>query len=168
MVLPNQPSTEGTALDDRWTQHCLERASRRAFGWTALGALAFLAQLLLVLRIGAASPLPVLLLAFSLAVVAWALRSRPPLPPLMADEPWLFARVHWRNGRLVVHGTRPLVLDVRGAGPLVRGRIRRHRRAWLVRPDPAGNTVVAFRGVPRLFPAEVLRAPAPRARRRSA
>lgn len=169
MVLANQPSTEGAALDDRWTRHCLELASRRAFGWAVVGALAFVGQLLLVLRVGVpSSHLPVLLLAFSVAVIGWALRGGQPLSGVMADEPWLFARVHWRNGRLVVHGPRPAVLDVRGAGPLVRGRIRRHRRAWLVRPDPEGNTVVAFRGVPRLFPAKVLRAPAPPARRRSA
>ncbi|ACU34061.1 hypothetical protein Amir_0087 [Actinosynnema mirum DSM 43827] len=160
MVVPNQPSTEGAAIDDRWTHHCLETASRRVFGWVVLGALAFTAQLVLVLWSDVPSHVPFALLAFSLGSIAWGLVRRPSPAGAMREEPWRFARVHWSNGRLVVHGEeKSSVLEVRGAGPLVRGRIGKHRRAWLVLPDRQGNTVVTFRGVPKLFPARVLRAP---------
>ncbi len=156
LVVPNKPSTDGAALDDQWTRHCLEIASRRAFVWVVLGVLAFLAQLGLVFLADVRSDLPVVLLAFSVVVVALALTRRQPLAGVMADREWQYVRVHWRNGLLVVHGAHPFVLDV-SAGPLARGRISRHRRAWLVSPDRAGNTVVTFRGVPRLFPARVRR-----------
>ncbi|WP_433267099.1 hypothetical protein ACQPZF_00565 [Actinosynnema sp. CS-041913] len=156
MVVPNKPSTEGAALDDRWTRHCLEIASRRAFCWVVLGVLAFGGQLALVLVADVTSELPVVLLGFSVVVLGLALTRRQPPARVMAEHGWQYARVHWRNGLLVVHGDRPIVLDV-SAGPLARGRIRRHRRAWLVPPDRAGNTVVTFRGVPRLFPARVRR-----------
>ncbi|WP_312865126.1 hypothetical protein [Saccharothrix tamanrassetensis] len=156
VVVPNKPSTEGAALDDRWTRHCLEIASRRAFCWVVLGVLAFVGQLVLVLVAEVSSDLPVTLLMFSVVVLGLALTRRQPLARVMADRTWQYVRVHWRNGLLVVHGPRPVVLDV-SAGPLARGRISRHRRAWLVAPDREGNTVVTFRGVPRLFPARVRR-----------
>lgn len=156
MVVPNKPSTEGAALDDQWTRHCLEIASRRAFGWVLLGTLAFLLQLALVLVFAVSSSLPVVLLGFSLLVLGTGLARRQPFSRALGDRAWVYVRVHWRGGRLVVHGARPLVLDV-SAGPLARGRISRHRRAWVVSPDREGNTVVTFRGVPKLFPAKVSR-----------
>lgn len=155
MVVPNRPSTEGLALDDEWTRHCLEIASRRAFGWVVLGVLAFVGQLLLVF-LAPVPDVPVVLLAFSTVVLLAALRRRRPAARLLADREWHYVRIHWRHGLLVVHGERPLVLDIT-AGPLVRGRISRHRRAWLVPPDRAGNTVVTFRGIPHLFPAQTRR-----------
>jgi hypothetical protein len=154
--VPNKPSTEGAARYDQWTQHCLDRASRRALTWTSVGVLAFLGQLLLVYEVGTSSVLPALLLVVSVVVFALALRRRPPVGVILADEPWNQVAVRWEGRYLVVSGTRPVVLAVRGIGPLLRGRVRRHRRAWLVDPDPNGRTVVAFRGVPRLFHATVL------------
>ncbi|MEU4801393.1 hypothetical protein [Actinosynnema sp. NPDC023587] len=154
--MPKEPSTEGAALDDQWTRHCLEIASRRAFAWVVLGVLAFGGQLALVLVADVRSDLPVVLLGFAVLVVVVAATRRRPSARLPADREWRYARVHWRNGLLVVHGERSLVLDV-SAGPVVRGRIGRHRRAWLVAPDREGNTVLTFRGVPRLFPARVRR-----------
>jgi len=156
VAVPDEPSTGGAALDDEWTLHCLETAGRRAFGWVLLGVLAFFGQLALVFLADVSSELPAVLLVLSVAVLVLASTRRQPLARVMADREWQYARVHWRNGLLVVHGARPAVLDV-SAGPLVRGRISRHRRAWLVAPDRAGNTVVTFRGVPRLFPARVRR-----------
>ena len=73
---------------------------------------------------------------------------------LPEGEPWHFAHVQWDGGRLVVLSSPPLSLTVR-VGPLLRGRIARHRRVWFVPPDSAGNTVVTFRGVPQLIPARV-------------
>ncbi|CCH27448.1 hypothetical protein ABZ816_32720 [Actinosynnema sp. NPDC047251] len=154
--MPKKPSTEGAALDDQWTRHCLEIASRRAFAWVVLGVLAFGGQLALVFVADVRSDLPVALLGFSVVVVVLAASRRRPLAPVLSDREWRYVRVHWRNGLLVVHGERSLVLDV-SAGPLARGRISRHRRAWLVAPDRFGNTVLTFRGVPRLFPARVRR-----------
>ncbi|MFT7835409.1 hypothetical protein Q5530_04565 [Saccharothrix sp. BKS2] len=154
--MPNKPSTEGAALEDPWTRHCLETSGRRAFGWVVLAVLAFLLHLVLVLARGSSSSLPVVLLAFSAAVLAPALTRGRSCADLLGDRAWVYARVHWRGGRLVVHGPRPLVLDV-DAGPLARGRIGRHRRAWVVTPDRTGATAVTFRGVPRLFPAKVSR-----------
>ncbi|MEV0677095.1 hypothetical protein AB0I60_11285 [Actinosynnema sp. NPDC050436] len=154
--MPRKPSTEGAALDDEWTRHCLEVASRRAFAWVVLGVLAFGAQLALVFLTDVPADLPLALLGFSVVVVVVAATRRPPPAPVLADREWQYARVHWRHGLLVVHGARPVVLDV-NAGPLARGRISRHRRAWLVAPDRFGATVVTFRGVPRLFPARVRR-----------
>ncbi|QFZ23942.1 hypothetical protein EKG83_00465 [Saccharothrix syringae] len=151
--MPDKPSTEGAALDDPWTRHCLEVADRRAFGWVVLGALAFALQLALVFVFEVSSSLPAVLLLFAAAALGLVLTRR---QPVLGDREWVHVRVHWRRGRLVVHGTRQFVLDV-SAGPLVRGRISRHRRAWVVVPDRAGNTVVTFRGVPRLFPAKVSR-----------
>ncbi|RKT51954.1 hypothetical protein [Saccharothrix australiensis] len=156
MVVPNKPSTGRAALDDPWTRHCLEIAGRRAFCWVVVGVLAFCGQLALVFLAGASSDLPVVLLVLSVAVFGFASYRRRPIAHLMADREWRYVRVHWRNGLLVVHGARSAVLDV-SAGPLARGRITRHRRAWLVVPDREGNTVVTFRGVPRLFPARVRR-----------
>ncbi|MBW4719573.1 hypothetical protein [Saccharothrix obliqua] len=156
MPTPNQPSTGGAALDDQWTRYCLEIASRRAFIWVILGVLAFGGQLALVLLADVDPELPLALLAFSVVVVVFAMTRRQPLTRVMADRVWRYERVHWRNGLLVVHAEQQFVLDV-NAGPLVRGRITGHRRAWLVAPDRAGNTVVTFRGVPRLFPARVRR-----------
>ncbi|GAA1266327.1 hypothetical protein [Saccharothrix xinjiangensis] len=156
MVVPNKPSTEGSALDDPWTRHCLEKSGRRAFGWVALAVLAFLLQLALVLGPDEPPSLSPALLAFSALVLGLNLTRPQPSTHLLGDQTWVYVRVHWRGGRLVVHGTRPLVLDV-NAGPLARGRISRHRRAWVVPPDRTGNTVVTFRGVPRLFPAKVSR-----------
>ncbi|MFD1152366.1 hypothetical protein [Saccharothrix hoggarensis] len=154
--MPNKPSTRGAALDDRWTRYCLEIASRRAFGWVVLGALAFALQLALVFGFADPSPVPLALLLFSVLVLGFGLTRRQPFTRVMGDHAWVYVRVHWRGGLLVVHGARPLVLDV-SAGPVARGRIRRHRRAWVVSPDRAGNTVVTFRGVPKLFPAKVVR-----------
>jgi hypothetical protein len=154
--VPNKPSTEGAARYDKWTQRCLERAGRRTLTWTFVGVLAFMGQLLLVYRVGTSSVLPALLLVVSAVVFGSALRRRPPVGMILADEPWNQVRVRWEGRYLVVSGTRPVVLAVQGIGPLLRGRVRRHRRAWLVDPDPNGRTVVAFRGVPRLFHATVL------------
>ncbi|WP_236594602.1 hypothetical protein [Saccharothrix sp. 6-C] len=156
MVVPNKPSTGGAALDDRWTRYCVEIAGRRAFGWVVVGALAFLLQLALIFVVEVSSSLPLLLLLFSALVLGHGLTRRPALPEALGEHAWVYVRVHWRGGLLVVHGPRPLVLDV-SAGPVVRGRINRHRRAWVVAPDRAGNTVVTFRGVPKLFPAKVVR-----------
>lgn len=156
MVVPNKPSTEGAALDDRWTRYCLEISSRRAFGWVVLGGLAFVLQLALIFVFAVSSTLPLVLLLFSVLVLGYGLTRRQPFTRVMGDHAWVYVRVHWRGGRLVVHGARPLVLDV-AAGPLARGRISRHRRAWVVSPDRGGNTVVTFRGVPKLFPARVAR-----------
>ncbi|MGM1058168.1 hypothetical protein [Saccharothrix sp. Mg75] len=157
MVVPSAPSTEGAALDDRWTRYCLEIAGRRAFWWVVLGAAAFVLQLVLIFALDVTSALPLLLLAFSALVTGIGLARRPSLPRELGHHAWVHVRVHWRAGRLVVHGEHPVVLDV-SAGPLVRGRISRHRRAWVVAADGAGNAVVTFRGVPRLFPARVVRA----------
>jgi len=154
--VPNKPSTEGAARYDKWTQRCLERASRRALTWTSVGVLAFLGQLLLVYQVGTSSILPALLLVVSAVVFGLALRRRPPVGMILADEPWNQVTVRWEGRYLVVSGTRPVVLAVQGIGPLLRGRVRRHPRAWLVDPDPKGRTVVAFRGVPKLFHATVL------------
>lgn len=156
MVVPNKPSTEGTALDDPWTRHCLEKSGRRAFGWVVLAVLAFLLHLSLLFALDEPSSLPPVLLGFSALVLGLNLTRPQPFTRLLGDRAWVYVRVHWRGGRLVVHGTRPLVLDV-SAGPLARGRISRHRRAWVVPPDRTGNTAVTFRGVPRLFPAKVSR-----------
>ncbi|WP_447005073.1 hypothetical protein ACRAKI_00500 [Saccharothrix isguenensis] len=156
MAVPNKPSTEGAAVDDRWTRYCLEVASRRAFGWVVLGALAFVLQLALTLAFEVSSPLPLGLLLFSVLVLGAGLARRRPYTKVMGDHAWVYVRVHWRGGLLVVHGVRSVVLDV-SAGPLARGRIRRHRRAWVVSPDRSGNTVVTFRGVPKLFPAKLVR-----------
>lgn len=156
MGVPNKPSTEGAARYDKWTQHCLGRASRRALTWSFLGLLAFVGQLLLVYRVGTSSVLPMVLLVVSAVVFGFALRRRPPVGMILADEPWNQVQVRWEGRYLVVSGTRPVVLAVQGIGPLLRGRVRRHRRAWLVDPDRDGRTVIAFRGVPRLFHATVL------------
>ncbi|MEU4739265.1 hypothetical protein AB0G02_02220 [Actinosynnema sp. NPDC023658] len=156
MVVPDKPSTRGAALDDLWTRYCLEIASRRAFGWVVVGALAFVLQLALILVFAVSSALPLLLLLFSVLVLGFGLTRRQPFTSVMGDHTWVYVRVHWRAGLLVVRGPRPLVLDV-SAGPLARGRINRHRRAWVVAPDRGGNTVVTFRGVPKLFPAKVVR-----------
>ena len=156
MVVPNKPSTRGAALDDRWTRYCLEIAGRRAFGLVVLGALAFVLQLALVFAFPAPATWPFALLLFSALVLGLGLARRQPLTHVLGDREWVYVRVHWRGGRLVVHGPRPLVLDV-SAGPVVRGRISRHRRAWVVPPDRAGNTVVTFRGVPKLFTAKIVR-----------
>ncbi|HEX6343299.1 MAG TPA: hypothetical protein VFZ92_19715 [Umezawaea sp.] len=156
MGVPNKPSTEGAARYDKWTRRCLERASRRALTWTFIGVLAFVGQLLLVHRVGTASVLPVLLLVVSTAVFGFTLRRRPPVGMILGDEPWNQVQVRWEGRHLVVAGSPPVVLAVHGIGPLLRGRVRRHRRAWLVDPDQEGRTVVAFRGVPKLFHAEVL------------
>lgn len=156
MVVPNKPSTEGAAVDDRWTRYCLEMAARRAFGWVVLGVLAFALQLALTFVFDVSSPLPLALLLFSVVVLGLGLARRQPHTKVMGDRAWVYVRVHWRGGLLVVHGARPVVLDV-SAGPLARGRIRRHRRAWVVAPDRGGNTVVTFRGLPRLFPAKLVR-----------
>lgn len=157
MVVPNKPSTRGAALDDRWTRYCLETASRRAFGWVLVGALAFVAQLALIFVFTVTSAWPFALLLFSVLVLGVGLTRRQPSTAVLGDHAWVHVRVHWRAGLLVVHGPRPLVLEVT-AGPVARGRINRHRRAWVVAPDRAGNTVVTFRGVPKLFPAKVVRA----------
>jgi hypothetical protein len=154
--VPNKPSTEGAARYDKWTRLCLERASRRALTWSFVGVLAFVAQLLLVYQVGTASILPVLLLVVSAVVFAFTLRRRPPVGMILGDEPWTLVQVRWEGRYLVVAGPRPVVLSVQGIGPLLRGRIRRHRRAWLVDPDQEGRTVIAFRGVPKLFHAKVL------------
>ncbi|WNV91529.1 hypothetical protein [Umezawaea sp. Da 62-37] len=156
MAVPNKPSTEGAARYDKWTQHCLDRASRRALTWVYLGVLAFIGQLVLVFEVGTSSVLPVVLLLASAVVFGFALRRRPPIGMILADEPWNQVQIRWDGRLVVVSGTRPIVLAVQGLGPVLRGRIRRHRRAWLVDPDNAGNTVIAFRGVPRLFHAKVL------------
>ncbi|MFI9008743.1 hypothetical protein ACIGNX_16095 [Actinosynnema sp. NPDC053489] len=156
MVVPGKPSTLGPAADDRWTRYCVEIAGRRAFGWVLVGALAFVLQLTLLFVLPTDPPLPLVLLLFSVLVLGHGLTRRQPATGLLADQAWVHVRVHWRGGLLVVHGPRPLVLDVT-AGPLTRGRITRHRRAWVVAPDRAGNTVVTFRGVPKLFPAKVVR-----------
>lgn len=156
MVVPNKPSTRGAALDDSWTRYCLEIAGRRAFGRVVLGALAFVLHLALTLAFAVSSPLPLALLLFSVLVLGFGLTRRQPFTRVLGDHAWVYVRIHWRGGLLVVHGARPLVLDV-SAGPLARGRISRHRRAWVVSPDRAGNTVVTFRGVPKLFPAKVVR-----------
>ncbi|MEU4442496.1 hypothetical protein AB0K14_01630 [Actinosynnema sp. NPDC050801] len=156
MVVPNKPSTRGAALDDRWTRYCMEIAGRRAFGWVLIGALAFVLQLALIFVFTVSSALPLLLLLFSVLVLGLGLTRRQPSTKVLGDHAWVYVRVHWRAGLLVVHGPRPLVLDV-SAGPLARGRINRHRRAWVVAPDRAGNTVVTFRGVPKLFPAKIVR-----------
>jgi hypothetical protein len=154
--VPNKPSTEGAARYDKWTQRCLERARRRALTWTFVGMLAFLGQLVLVYRVGTPSMLPVLLLVVSAVVFGFALRGHPPVGMILADEPWNQVQVRWEGRYLIVTGTKPVVLAAQGIGPLLRGRIRRHRRAWLVDPDRNGRTVIAFRGVPELFPARVL------------
>ncbi len=156
MGVPNKPSTEGAARYDKWTRGCLERASRRALTWTSLGVLAFLGQLLLVYQVGSSSMLPALLLVVSTVVFGFAFRGSPPIGTILADEPWNQVQVRWEGRYLVVAGTKPVVLAVQGIGPLLRGRVRRHRRAWLVDPDRNGRTVIAFRGVPKLFHAKVL------------
>lgn len=154
VVVPNKPSTEVTALDDRWTRHCVNRASRRALMWTVLAGVAFVLQFLLVLVWSWSSPVALLLLFFA-AVVLWLVMRRRPVR-LPEGEPWHFAHAQWEGGRLVVLGSPPLLLTVH-VGPLLRGRIARHRRVWFVPPDSAGNTVVTFRGVPQLIPARVHR-----------
>jgi hypothetical protein len=154
VVVPNKPSTEVTALDDQWTRHCVDRASRRALMWTVLAGAAFVLQFVLVLVWSWSSPVALLLLFFAAAVL-WAVTRRRPVR-LPEGEPWHFAHVQWEGGRLVVLSSPPLMLTVR-VGPLLRGRIARHRRAWFVPPDSAGNTVVTFRGVPQLIPARVTR-----------
>ncbi|MET1075780.1 MAG: hypothetical protein ABWY11_24230 [Umezawaea sp.] len=156
MAVPNKPSTEGAARYDKWTQHCLDRASRRALTWAYVGVLAFVGQLVLVFEVGTSSVLPVVLLLVSAVVFGFALRRRPPIGMILADEPWNQVQIRWDGRLVVVSGTRPIVLAVQGLSPVVRGRIRRHRRAWLVDPDSGGNTVIAFRGVPKLFRAKVL------------
>ncbi|MFE9744150.1 hypothetical protein ACFYOT_04535 [Saccharothrix saharensis] len=156
MTVPNAPTSRGAALDDRWTRYCIEIAGRRALGWVLVGALAFVLQLALIFVFAVSSALPLVLLLFSVLVLGFGLTRRQPSTAVLGDHAWVHVRVHWRGGLLVVHGTRPLVLDV-NAGPVARGRINRHRRAWVVAPDRAGNTVVTFRGVPKLFPAKVVR-----------
>jgi hypothetical protein len=156
VAVPNKPSTRGPALDDRWTRHCVEIAGRRALGWVVVGALAFVLQLALIFVFTVSSTLPLVLLLFSVLVLGFGLTRRQPSTDVLAHHAWVYVRVHWSGGLLVVHGPRPLALDVT-AGPLARGRINRHRRAWLVAPDRAGNTVVTFRGVPKLFPAKIVR-----------
>jgi hypothetical protein len=154
--VPNKPTTEGAARNDKWTRHCLARASRKALTWAFVGVFAFIGQLLLVYRVGTASVLPAVLLVVSAIVFGFALRRRPPVGMILADEPWNQVQVRWEGRLLVVDGSRPVVLAVQGMGPVLRGRVKRHRRAWLVDPDNGGRTVVAFRGVPKLFPAKVL------------
>ncbi|SDP76573.1 hypothetical protein SAMN05421507_11452 [Lentzea jiangxiensis] len=154
MAVPSKPSTEGAALDDRWTRHCVDRASRRALMWTVLAGSAFVLQFLLVLVWSWSSPVALVLLFFAAAVLWGVTRRRPVRLP--EGEPWHFAHVQWEGGRLVVQSSPPLLLTL-SVDPLVRGRIARHRRAWFVPPDAAGNTVVTFRGVPRLIPARVTR-----------
>ncbi|MFJ6670381.1 hypothetical protein ACIQMJ_04650 [Actinosynnema sp. NPDC091369] len=156
MAVPTAPSGHGAALDDRWTRYCIEIAGRRALGWVVVGALAFVLQLALILVFAVSSALPLVLLLFSVLVLGFGLTRRQPSTAVLGEHEWVHVRVHWRGGLLVVHGARPLVLDV-NAGPVARGRINRHRRAWVVAPDRAGNTVVTFRGVPKLFPAKVVR-----------
>jgi len=165
VAVPNKPSTEGAAVDDKWTQHCLDLASRRSLTWGILGVLAFICQLVLVFAADVTGPVPVVLLVFSVLVVATGLRRRTPVEKVLGEEPWHCAKVRWKAGRLVVHGDRSAVFDLRGANPLVRGRITRHRRAWLVEPDADGNTVITFRGVPRLFSAKVVTVSSQPARR---
>lgn len=152
--MPSKPSTEVTALDDRWTLHCVDRASRRALLWTVLAAAAFVLQFVLVLVWSWSSPVALVLLFFAAAVL-WAVTRRRPVR-LPEGQPWIFARAEWKGGRLVVLAQPPLLLSLR-VGPFLRGRIARHRRVWFVPPDAAGNTVVTFRGVPRLIPARVFR-----------
>lgn len=152
--MPNKPSTEVTALDDRWTRHCFDRASRRALVWTVLAGAAFVLQFVLVLVWSWSSPVALVLLFFAAAVLWTVTRRRPVRLP--EGEPWIFAQARWEGGRLVVLGPKPLLLTLR-VGPLLRGRIARHRRVWFVPPDTAGNTVVTFRGVPQLIPARVFR-----------
>lgn len=156
MVVPNKPSTRGAALDDRWTRYCIEIAGRRAFGWVVVGALAFVLQLALIFVFAVSSVWPLVLLLFSVLVLGFGLTRRQPNTEVLGEHAWVYVRIHWSGGLLLVHGPRPLVLDV-SAGPVARGRINRHRRAWVVAPDRAGNTVVTFRGVPKLFPAKVVR-----------
>ena len=156
MGVPNKPSTEGAARYDKWTRHCLARASRNALTWTFVGVIAFIGQLLLVYEVGTASPLPAVLLVVSAVVFGFALRRRPPVGMILADEPWNQVQVRWEGRLLIVSGSRPVVLAIQGMGPVLRGRVKRHRRAWLVDPDSTGRTVIAFRGVPKLFPAKVL------------
>jgi hypothetical protein len=155
VAVRNEPSTEVVALDDRWTRHCLQREARRSLRWGAAGAAAFVGQLLLVLAFGVAPGLAAVLLLFSAAVFLFAARPGRRVAHLLADEPWHYVRVRWEGRRLVLPGSPPVRLVLHDAGPLVRGRIARHRRAWLVEPDAAGHTVVTFRGVPRLFHATV-------------
>jgi hypothetical protein len=154
VVVPNKPSTEVTALDDRWTRHCVDRASRRALVWTVLAGSAFALQFVLVLMWSWSSPVALVLLFFA-ATVLWVVTRRRPVR-LPEGEPWHFAHVHWEGGRLVVLSSPPLLLTVR-VGPFLRGRIARHRRVWFVPPDSAGNTVITFRGVPQLISARVKR-----------
>ena len=112
----------------------------------------FVLQFVLVLVWSWSSPVALFLLFFA-AVVLWTVTRRRPVR-LPEGEPWHFAHVQWEGGRLVVLSSPPLSLTVR-VGPLLRGRIARHRRVWFVPPDSAGNTVVTFRGVPQLIPARV-------------
>jgi hypothetical protein len=154
VVVPNKPSTEVTALDDRWTRHCVDRASRRALMWTVLAGAAFALQFVLVLVWSWSSPVALFLLFFAAAVL-WVVTRRRPVR-LPEGEPWHFAHVKWEGGRLVVLSSPPLLLTLR-VGPFLRGRIARHRRVWFVPPDSAGNTVVTFRGVPQLIPARAKR-----------
>lgn len=154
MVVPNKPSTDRAAVKDQWTQHCLDRASRRALWWTLAAISAFGLQLVLVFVLSWSSALAFVLLIFAAVVLFVVLRRRPLRLP--AGEPWQFAEARWEGGRLVVLGSPPLMLSVR-VGPLARSRVTRHRRVWLVAPDSRGNTVVTFRGVPRLFEARVFR-----------
>jgi hypothetical protein len=150
VVAPNKPSTDGAAVDDLWTQHCLGLASRRASWLTTLGALAFVSQFVLVFVVGTAAGLSAVLLVFSAGVFASGVRRRP-VERVLSDQRWRSAQVRWKGRRLEVVGTPSVVLDLQGAGPLVRGKIGRHRRAWWVEPDARGDTVVTFRGVPKLF-----------------
>ncbi|GAA3860925.1 hypothetical protein GCM10022243_28890 [Saccharothrix violaceirubra] len=150
------PSGRGAALEDEWTRYCLEIAGRRAFGWVLVGVVAFVVHLVVVSQGWGGGTVGWGLLVFAVVVLGLGMVRRP-APSVMAEgAPWKFVRVHWRGGRLVVHGDgKDVVLDVT-AGPLARGRINRHRRAWVLEPGRRGETVVTFRGVPRLFAARVL------------
>jgi hypothetical protein len=122
--------------------------------WTVLAASAFLLQFVLVLVWSWSSPVALVLLFFAAAVL-WVVTRRRPVR-LPEGEPWHFAHVKWEGGRLVVLSSPPLLLTL-SVGPFLRERIARHKRVWFVPPDSAGNTVVTFRGVPRLIPALVQR-----------
>ncbi|GLZ32586.1 hypothetical protein Lesp02_47740 [Lentzea sp. NBRC 105346] len=154
MVVPNKPSTDRAAASDQWTQHCLDRASRRALWWTLAAIGAFVLQFFLVFVLEWSSALAFVLLIFAAVVLYLLLRRKPVRLP--EGEPWHFAEARWEGGRLVILGSPPLLLTVR-LGPLTRSRVSRHRRVWLVPPDSRGHTFVTFRGVPRLFEAKVFR-----------